>query len=75
MKKFLAIAMIAATLTSCGGAETKEEATDTTTVAPTTETPAVQEDTTNKAGGDTTAKADPATDAKAAEAKPAAEKK
>ncbi len=35
MKKFLAIAMIAATLTSCGGAETKEETTDTTaTVAP-----------------------------------------
>ena len=40
MKKFLAIAMIAATLTSCGGGETKEEATtDTTTVAP-METPA-----------------------------------
>ena len=41
MKKFLAIAMIAATLTSCGGGETKEEATTDTaaTVAP-VETPA-----------------------------------
>jgi len=42
MKKFLAIAMIAATLTSCGGGETKEEtpATDSAaTVAP-VETPA-----------------------------------
>jgi len=40
MKKFLAIAMIAATLTSCGGGETKEEATtDTAAVAP-VETPA-----------------------------------
>lgn len=40
MKKFLAIAMIAATLTSCGGGESHEEATtDTTTVAP-VETPA-----------------------------------
>jgi hypothetical protein len=41
MKKFLAIAMIAATLTSCGGGETKEEtpAADTAAVAP-VETPA-----------------------------------
>lgn len=40
MKKFLAIAMIAATLTSCGGGETKEEATvDSPAVAP-VETPA-----------------------------------
>lgn len=40
MKKFLAIAMIAATLTSCGGGETKEEApVDSTAVAP-METPA-----------------------------------
>jgi len=40
MKKFLAIAMIAATLTSCGGGETKEEATtDSAAVAP-VETPA-----------------------------------
>jgi len=40
MKKFLAIAMIAATLTSCGGGETKEEPkTDSATVAP-VETPA-----------------------------------
>lgn len=40
MKKFLAIAMIAATLTSCGGGETKEEPkADSTMVAP-VETPA-----------------------------------
>jgi len=40
MKKFLAIAMIAATLTSCGGGETKEEPkTDSSMVAP-IETPA-----------------------------------
>jgi hypothetical protein len=40
MKKFLAIAMIAATLTSCGGGETKEEPkTDSSMVAP-VETPA-----------------------------------
>jgi hypothetical protein len=56
MKKFLAIAMIAATLTSCGGGESKEgEATDTTTVAPATETPATV-DTTAAATADTTAK-------------------
>ena len=55
MKKFLAIAMIAATLTSCGGGETKEgEATDTTTVAPETTTPI---DTAAKAPVDTAAKA------------------
>ena len=56
MKKFLAIAMIAATLTSCGGGETKEEATTDTaaTVAP-VETPATV-DTTAAAPVDTTAK-------------------
>ena len=55
MKKFLAIAMIAATLTSCGGGETKEgETTDTTTVAP-METPAPV-DTAAAAPVDTTAK-------------------
>ena len=82
MKKFLAIAIIAATLTSCGPKTEEGTTTDKdSTVAPATETPAVQEDTTTKAGGDTTAKAapaaeaKPATDAKATEAKPAAEKK
>jgi ABC-type uncharacterized transport system auxiliary subunit len=40
MKKFLAIAMIAATLTSCGGAETKDATTDSPAVEATT-TPAV----------------------------------
>ena len=60
MKKFLAIAMIAATLTSCGGGETKEEApVDTTTVAP-VETPAPV-DTAAMAPADTTAKVDTAT--------------
>jgi PBP1b-binding outer membrane lipoprotein LpoB len=56
MKKFLAIAMIAATLTSCGGGETKEEATTDTaaTVAP-METPAPV-DTAAAAPVDTTAK-------------------
>lgn len=35
MKKFLAIALIAASLTSCGGGKTEEPATtDSTTVAP-----------------------------------------
>ena len=35
MKKFLAIALIAASLTSCGGGKTEEApATDSTTVAP-----------------------------------------
>ena len=35
MKKFLAIAVIAATLTSCGGGKTEEAApVDSTTVAP-----------------------------------------
>jgi len=59
MKKFLAIAMIAATLTSCGGGETKvEETTDSTTVAP-TETPAPV-DTAAMAPADTTAKVDTA---------------
>jgi hypothetical protein len=54
MKKFLAIAMIAATLTSCGGGEKTEEtpAADTTATAP-VETPAV--DTTAAAPADTTA--------------------
>ena len=58
MKKFLAIAMIAATLTSCGGGETKEEtpAADTTAVAPApAETTAPAADTTAKV--DTAAKA------------------
>jgi ABC-type uncharacterized transport system auxiliary subunit len=41
MKKFLAIAMIAATLTSCGGAETKEEATTDSPAVEATTTPAV----------------------------------
>jgi ABC-type uncharacterized transport system auxiliary subunit len=41
MKKFLAIAMIAATLTSCGGGETKEEATTDSPAVETTTTPAV----------------------------------
>ena len=39
MKKFLAIAMIAATLTSCGGGEKTEETPATDSVAP-VETPA-----------------------------------
>ena len=59
MKKFLAIAMIAATLTSCGGGETKEEApVDSPAVAP-VETPATV-DTTAPAAADTTAKVDTA---------------
>ncbi len=64
MKKFLAIAMIAATLTSCGGGETKEEtpATDSAAVAP-TETPA-------PAPAATDSMAKPATDSMA---KPAAD--
>ncbi len=42
MKKFLAIAVIAATLTSCGGGKTEEAATvDTTTVAPAADTTTV----------------------------------
>jgi len=60
MKKFLAIAMIAATLTSCGGGETKEEApVDSTTVAP-VETPAPVDTAAVAAPADTTAKVDTA---------------
>jgi len=60
MKKFLAIAMIAATLTSCGGGETKEEApVDTTAVAP-VETPATVDTAAAAAPADTTAKVDTA---------------
>jgi len=60
MKKFLAIAMIAATLTSCGGGETKEEApVDSTTVAP-VETPAPTTDSMPAPAADTTAKVDTA---------------
>jgi len=64
MKKFLAIAMIAATLTACGGGKTEEATTadSAATVAP-VETPApdtttavATPDTTAKAGGDTTKK-------------------
>ncbi len=42
MKKFLAIALIAATLTSCGGGKTEEAApaTDTAAVVAPVETPA-----------------------------------
>ena len=40
MKKFFAIAMIAAALTSCGGGETKTEETTADTTAVTTEAPA-----------------------------------
>ena len=40
MKKFLAIAMIAATLTSCGGGETKEAAPSDSTPGAPVETPA-----------------------------------
>jgi hypothetical protein len=59
MKKFLAIAMIAATLTSCGGGEKTEGTpeTDTTTTAAPVETPVVTEDTTTKVE-DTTKKAE-----------------
>ncbi len=58
MKKFFAIAMIAAALTSCGGGETKTEETtgDTATVA--TETPAATTDTAAAATVDTTKAAD-----------------
>ena len=56
MKKFLAIAVIAATLTSCGGGETKEEApVDSTTVAP-VETPAPTTDSMATPATDSTAK-------------------
>lgn len=37
MKKFLAIALVATALTSCGGGEAKEEATADTTAAPAVE--------------------------------------
>ena len=62
MKKFLAIALIAATLTSCGGGKTEEAApaTDTAAVVAPVETPApAVVDTTVKAA-DTTATAAPA---------------
>jgi hypothetical protein len=60
MKKFLAIAMIAATLTSCGGGDSKDgEATDTTTTVAPVETPAPV-DTAAMAPADTTAKVDTA---------------
>lgn len=53
MKKLFYVLAVAtvATLTSCGGGETKEEAkpADTTTVAPSTETPAAADTTTAKA--------------------------
>lgn len=61
MKKFLAIAMIAASLTACGGGEKTEEtpAADST-VAP-TETPAAPAvDSAAPAAADTTAKVDSA---------------
>jgi hypothetical protein len=55
MKKFLAIAMIAATLTSCGGGETKEEATtDSAALAP-VETPAPAADSMAKPAMDSMA--------------------
>lgn len=61
MKKFLAIAMIAASLTSCGGGESKEEApADTAAVAP-VEAPATVDTTAAAAPADTTAPA-PAAD-------------
>jgi hypothetical protein len=61
MKKFLAIAMIAATLTSCGGGETKEETTtdSAATVAP-VETPAPTTDSMPAPAADSTAKVDTA---------------
>ena len=68
MKKFLAIAVIAATLTSCGGGKTEEAATtDTATVAP-VETPAPAPADTTAAPADTTAApaAAPAAEAPAA---------
>jgi len=59
MKKFLAIAVIAATLTSCGGGKTEEAApvdsttvapapVDSTTVAPVVDSAAAAADTTKK---------------------------
>ena len=69
MKKFFAIAFIAASLVACGGGETKTEETpaaDTTAPAP-VETPAPAVDTTVKA--DTAAAAAPAEAPKAEEKK------
>jgi len=66
MKKFLAIAVIAATLTSCGGGSTEEApATDSAAVAP-VEAPAPAPVDTTAAPVDTTAAAAPATEAPAA---------
>ncbi len=60
MKKFLAIALIAASLTSCGGGKTEETpATDTAAVTVDTTAAAVTVDTT-AAAVDTAAAATPA---------------